>query len=289
MSLRLWVMQATQPLVGRFPGVFYPAALGAGWMAYHLSWHRRRNLVRNMTPLVNGDSEAAQRAALRAFQNIASYYVDLCTLPYRRMERFEADHLEIVDGERLAALEDPGPVIAMSAHTGSAELAIQALTYRGRPFVALVEAQRPREWSRYLLRLRSAAGARFVEANFQGIRTCIEALQEGGVAGFMGDRDIQRNGHCVALACRRVRLPRGPWEIARRTDALVLPVFTSRIRHDRFRAYVEEPFRVARTDDEEADIEEAIGRFARVLERHLRRDPGQWAFTEDFWTVHACG
>jgi lauroyl/myristoyl acyltransferase len=52
---------------------------------------------------------------------------------------------------------------------------------------------------------------------------------------------------------------------------------------------VEEPFRVAATEDANADIRQAVERFARLLEQHLRRDPGQWAVLEDFWRVHACG
>lgn len=288
-SVRLWVMRLLQPFMGRFPRPFYALAPWVGWLAFHLRPNLRRRLVRNMLPLTGGNQQAAEAAALAASQHIARYFVDLCTIPERMMERFEADHLELVNGERLSALREPGPVIAMSAHSGNAELAIQALTFRGRPFVALVEAQRPRAWSRYLLGLRSSAGGRFYETSFQGIRACLETLQDGGLVGFMGDRDIQGNGLCVTLCDRQVRLPRGPWEIARRSQALVLPVFTARLGNDRFRLFVEEPFRVAQTADEDADIAEAVERFARLLEEHLRRDPGQWAFTEDFWRVHACG
>lgn len=289
MSFRLWFMRMTQPFMGRFPGVFYLVAPWIGWVTFQIRPNMRRRLVRNMLPLVGGDQRAAKRAGLAASQNIAQYFVDLCTIPERMMERFEADHLELVHPERLAVLKESGPVIAMSAHSGNAELAIQALTFRGRPFVALVETQRPRAWSRYLLQLRSSAGGGFYETGFQGIRACLETLQEGGLVGFMGDRDIQGNGMCVELAGRHVRLPRGPWEIARRSRAVVLPVFTARIHNDHFRLFVEEPFWVAQTSDEERDILEAVTRFAGLLEEHLRRDPGQWAFTEDFWRDHSCG
>lgn len=288
-SGRLWVMRVLQPFIGRIPGPFYLIAPWVGWLAFKLRVRMRRRMVRNMLPLVGGEQRAAEAAALAACQNIARYFVDLCTIPERMMERFEADHLELVHGERLSVLREPGPVIAMSAHSGNAELAIQALTFRGRPFVALVESQRPRAWSKYLLKLRSSAGGRFYETSFHGIRICLETLQEGGLVGFMGDRDIQGNGMCVELCGRHVRLPRGPWEIARRSRALVMPMFTARVDGDRFRLFVEEPFRVAQSEDEEADILAAVTRFAGLLETHLRRDPGQWAFTEDFWRVHACG
>ena len=107
--------------------------------------------------------------------------------------------------------------------------------------------------------------------------------------GFMGDRDIQGNGQCTELLGRKVRLPTGPWEMARRTDALVFPIFSSRLRKDHFRVNVEAPFRVERTGDAQSDISSAIRRFVVVLEAHLRREPSQWVPTEDFWAVHGCG
>jgi KDO2-lipid IV(A) lauroyltransferase len=140
-----------------------------------------------------------------------------------------------------------------------------------------------------VLKIRSAAGGSFHEANFAGLRECVKTLRQGGVVGFMGDRDIQGNGLCTRLAERCVRLPRGPWQMARAESALVMPVFTSRIGADRFRVFVEEPFRVRHSEDEETDIRMAIERYARLLEEHLRRDPAQWAFTEDYWRTHGCG
>jgi len=287
--IRLFFLRTLQPLAARFPGAFYRIASGVGWLAFHLNRPVRRSMVSNMLPLVDGDLARAEKEALQSCRHVVQYYVDLSTIPRRNMATFESQNLTLVNGERLGALEHAGPVIAVSAHTGNGEFAIQALTYRGRPFVALVEAQRPKSYARALLKLRSAAGGTFHEANFRGIRACLETLQSGGLVGFMGDRDIQDTGICVPLFGRQTKLPTGPWELARRTGALVLPVFSARISGDRFRVFVEEPFHVARTNDEAADVRVAVERFAGLLEEHLQRDPGQWAVTEDFWKAHRCG
>ena len=289
MSLRALVMRLAAQTAGRAPGVFYPFAPVVAMAVWHSSPAIRRRLVRNMLPLCDGDPVLAKRAARRALTNVQAYFLDLATLPHRDMSRFEAEHLEIFHGERLELLRTNGAVLLVSAHTGNAELAIQALTYRGRSFVALVERLEPRDWAEYMLKLRSSAGGTFLETNFGGVRTCIETLRAGGVVGMMGDRDIQHTGVCTRLFDRPVRLPRGPWELARRTGALVIPIFSSRKRGDQFRIDVEEPFRVEETEDADGDIRAAVERFAGLLERHLRRDPGQWAVLEDFWRVHACG
>lgn len=287
--IRLWALRLLAPIVGRYPGPFYPVASAVGWLAWQLVPHQRRRIARNMLPLCAGDRRRARREGRVAYQNIARYWVDLVSVPHRDMSRFEAQHLRIHNAERLTALESPGPVVAVSAHTGNAELAVQALTWRGRPYVALVQVLEPPAVADYVQRLRAAAGGSFHEADFQGLKAVIGALRRGELVGVMGDRDIQGTGVCVEMAGRRVKLPRGPWELARRTHALVVPMFTSRTAAETFELFVEEPFHVHCTADQEADVRVAAERFARVLESHLRRDPGQWAVLEDFWKVHGCG
>lgn len=286
---RLWWMRITHPLASRYPVAFYRVASMAAGVAWIVRRDLRRNLVRNMLPVCNGDLLRAKRASKQAMKHVAQYYVDLATLPRRDISTFEAEHLEVFHAERLEVLLAPGPLVIVSAHTGNAELAIQALTYRGRSFVALVEALEPRELAEYMLKLRSSAGGTFHEATFGGVRALLAALKEGQIAGVMGDRDIQHTGVCVAFCGRQVKLPRGPWELARRFDAPVLPVFSARKHGDQFRIDVGEVFHVAQTEDLERDIRDAAERYVRLLEAQLRRDPGQWTVLEDFWKVHGCG
>lgn len=278
------------PVVGRVPTLSYPLATAIGTCLWYVNVQHRRNLIRNMLPFCDGDRARASREARVAYKNIARYWVDVSTVPHRDMANFERRHLTIRNGERLAVIDQPGPVIIVSAHTGNAELALQALTFRGRPFVALVENVQPPQLADYLVRLRSAAGGQFQVADFGGIRACLEALRSGGTVGIMADRDLQSTGICATVAGRRVKLPRGPWELARKTGATVLPVFASRDRTDHFSIDVEESFRVGcQGEDPEEEIHAAVDRWAGLLDAHLRRHPGQWIVLEDFWRVHRCG
>ncbi|MGH2631894.1 MAG: lysophospholipid acyltransferase family protein [Tepidiformaceae bacterium] len=277
------------PTIRRFPRFYYALSMFIGWGLYHGFPSYGRNVTRNMLPLCDGDLARARKEGRRACQMAAQYYVDLIAMPRRQhMENFERDHLTVINGERLTVLEQPGPIVAVSTHTGNVELAVQALIYRGRHFVALVEALEPPEWSQEVLKMRSSIGGGFYEANFTGVRTCLEALKRGEVLGLMGDRDIQDTGVCTEFFGRRVKLPRGPWELARRGDALILPVFCRRTHTDNFEVHVEEPFKVPHTSDPEHDIHCAAAHFATLAEAHLRAEPGQWLVLEDFWRVHAC-
>ncbi|MGD9932357.1 MAG: lysophospholipid acyltransferase family protein [Dehalococcoidia bacterium] len=280
------VLRYGAPLIGRIPAVSYPVAAAVGWATWQFRPGFRRTLIRNMLPLVDGDRDRAASEARLALRNISRYWVDIATIPYRDMSRFEARHIRLVHAERLAALEGNAPVIIVSAHTGGAEICLQAITSRGRAFTALVEQIQPPEMTLQLNRLRSAAGGSFHIAGTAGVRAAFRALKAGDVVGLMADRDIQNNGLCIDLAGRPVRLPRGPWELAARTGATVLPVFATRAWNDRFTVTVEEPFRV---EDSPEAICAAMKRFAAVLSPLLRAQPGQWTVPEDFWREHRCG
>ena len=286
--IKLLILRICQPPICRFPRFFYRVALVVGFVRLVGSTRPSTPCHDNLTPLFDGDRKKARRAGLRVLQNVSQYYIDLLSLPGRPIATFEQNHLHIVGEERLRLLEQPGPLIAVSAHTGNAELAVQALTHRGRGFVALVQPLEPPEFARRILALRSSAGGRFFPSDFGGLRASIHALKTGDLLALMGDRDIQHSGICVPLAGREVRLPRGPWELARRTNALVLPIFCRRRRFDALDVVVGEAFRVDVSDAPEADLRKAAEHYAVLLEAHLRADPGQWVVLEDFWRVHAC-
>jgi KDO2-lipid IV(A) lauroyltransferase len=203
------------------------------------------------------------------------------------LAHFERGTLRIEGEDHLAVLESGRPVIILSAHLGSPELAVQALLARGHSFVALVEPVQPAAYARLLRRLRGAAGGTYVEAGPAGIRTCLRHLRAGGIVALVGDRDIQRNGICASLAGRAVRLPAGPFELAQRTGADILPVLSRRIGPNRLAVLVEPPFAIHCSGA--AGVQEGVRRWAALLDQHLGAAPGQWPVTEDFFRVHACG
>ena len=277
------------PVAGRFPRPAYAVAQTAAWVAWTLRTNARARLEENLLPACDGDRERAREAASRAFRNAARYHVDLATLAYRDHAVYEREHLEIVGEEHVPALFEPGPVLIASAHTGNPELALVAVAQRGRRWVELVEALQPPALGREMARLREIAGGRVVEVDMAGTREALRELRAGGMVALLADRDLAGGGVCTTLLGRRVRLPRGPWELARRSGATVVPLFLSRRgAHDQT-VWIEEPFTVPPEGDREEAITAAAQRWADLFGAHLRRDPGQWTVLEDFWGVHACG
>ena len=276
-------------MAGRFPRLGYALARAAGWVAWTLRVNARTRLEENLLPACDGDRERAREASRRTFLNAANYHVDLATLAYRDHASYEREHLQVVGEEHVPALFEPGPVLIASAHTGNPELALVAVAQRGRRWVELVEALQPPALGREMARLREIAGGRVVEVDMSGTREALRELRAGGMVALLADRDLAGGGICTTLLGRRVRLPRGPWELARRSGATVVPLFLSRRGTRDQTVFIEEPFRVSSEGDREEAIGAAAQRWADAFGAHLRRDPGQWTVLEDFWKVHACG
>jgi KDO2-lipid IV(A) lauroyltransferase len=275
------------PMVGRRPGFFYRLAPAIAFLLWHLRPGMRRNVLKNQVILSGGDRAAGRRHARHVLANVVRYYIDLCTIGQRDLATFEHGALEVHGEQRLSVLGSGKPVIVLSAHLGSPELAVQAILGRGHGFMALVELVQPEAYANLLRQLRSSAGGNYVEARPPGLRACLRHLRAGGIVAIVGDRDIQGGGVCTTLASRHVRLPSGPFELARRTGATIVPIFSRRVARDRLAAHVEEPFTIDCPGD--TAVEQAVHRWAALLDRHLGDAPGQWTVTEDFFKVHACG
>ena len=288
-ALTLAALRLGTPLAGRFPRPAYALARGAGRLVCALRPRARERVAANLTPICGGNRERARALAPRVFQCAASYYVDLATLPYRDHAGYERDHLIVMGGEHVPELFEPRPTIIASAHTGGPELALIAIAQRGRGWVELVEPLSPPGLARRLAELREAAGGRVAEANASGFRQALRELRAGGLVALVVDRDLAGNGVCAELLGRKVLLPRGPWELAHRTGATVIPLFAQRRRGDDQTVWLERPFTVPAGGDREEAVRAAAQRWADQFGEHLRRDPGQWTVLESFWEEHACG
>lgn len=280
------LMRVGVPVAQRAPAVGYLVAETLAALLWVLRPRLRQRAARTLSPFVEG-GQSLRCTVLRQFVHVGLYYVDLALIPRRDPAAFERTHVVVENPERLGLVEREGAVIFLSAHYGNPDQLVQFLTSRRERFTAVVERLQPRSVHELVQRLRGAHGGLFVEANLAGTRRCLEALRRGEAVALLGDRDLTGTGVCVVLAGRRVRLPRGPWQLAQRTGAPVVPVFLRRTARSRFSAWIGEAIVVP--GDGEERVAEAASCWARVLEGQIRRDPGQWLVLEDFWTEHACG
>jgi lauroyl/myristoyl acyltransferase len=108
-------------------------------------------------------------------------------------------------------------------------------------------------------------------------------VRSGGSVALMGDRDIEGPRMRLPFLGEEAWLPTGPIEVAVRNDVPVFPCFSFRRGRYGFEAHVEEPLRVERTGNLQADTRAAMLQYIERLEAKLRAEPEQWAVLERIW------
>ncbi len=276
-------------IVRRLPlGAAYLLATVLARMAYR----GRRRLAANVRDNVRhvsapGTSDRDIEASVRdVFGNVAKYYVDL--LRSAGFDSATIDRERLIDRgyHHLAAAHARGRgVVIVSAHIGNPELAIQAMVHRGLPVLVLTEPLEPPALSRFIDEGRSAAGHRFLPATYDNLKEAFRTLRAGGAIAVMFDRDIQGRSIVIDVCGAPMRVPTGAFDLAHRTGAEVVPVFTRRRVDNRTDAVIEPPIEMPRTGDRDADVRAGVtAAFAR-LEPYLRAEPGQWLVLERLWDI----
>jgi phosphatidylinositol dimannoside acyltransferase len=136
--------------------------------------------------------------------------------------------------------------------------------------------------AREMKRLRDACGLPGLDVGYGGMAQGLRHLRAGKILCIVADRDIQGNGVVVPFFGVPVRMPPGPVELAARTGAVMLPIFSR--RHGKtFEVCIEEPVDLVNTGHKRND---SIVNTKRVLERiesWIKPDPGQWMVLDRIW------
>jgi KDO2-lipid IV(A) lauroyltransferase len=278
-----WLVRAGAWLIPRLP-VWLANALGdlAGEVGYRFAGGSRRNLVANLRELVFASvpeperSARVRQTARQCFRTVARNYIDMFRIP--RVSATQLDRRLHVDGWHHVddALAHGKGLIVCMAHFGNVDFVGQSVVQRGyRTTVPMEVPADPRLWD-LLLRLRGSQG--FTLLPVEGsLRTLVRALRRNEIVGMAVDfLPTGARGVPVRFFGQVVRLPDGAAGLGRLSGAPLCLGFVRRLPDNTFVAHVEPPFEVPRTDDERADLLAGTQHIARILERQIAGDPGQW-------------
>lgn len=257
-----------------------------GSLFFRLSHTYRDNVISNVQQVLGKTRDDAEvRATARSiFLNSALNFMDLLTLT-RRSGRYLMRSTHVVAGDWSIinnAMASGRGVILVTAHVGCFDFIGQSFIAHGLKLTIVTG----RTTSRFIFDgvtwLRGVRGGTFVEPTPSGVRTVIRALRRGECAVFVADRDFFQNGKRVEFFGRETTLPPGVVRIARDTGALVVPIFTRRMRHGHeLRIYPAMEMR--KTSDIDGDVRAGINRLVPILENGIRSALGQWVMFQRVW------
>jgi lauroyl/myristoyl acyltransferase len=254
-----------------------PLAEVVGTLAYLAAPGARRAVRSNLAVIAPGRSDRA--LARRVFVEQTRNYVEIFSIPRIDPERLLAS-LRIEGWEHVArAYEQRKGVILASAHLGPVSFVGQMVLAHGYPVALPIEVATS-EFQRSVNRARGGAGLQLIRTDSSlGI---FRVLREGKVLGILADRAVTGVGERVEFFGREALLPSAAVVLSMRTGAPLVPSFAGR-SDGVLSASFEPPLEIPSTGDRQADVREGVQRFARVLERYVRRAPEQWTVFEDFW------
>jgi len=236
---------------------------------------RRRVIVRNLTPLVG--KRKARQLAPALMGNFVMTAIDFfCT------RRNLARALKIENDVFLdRAYRRHKRVIIVTAHIGNWELGMSWLVERGYSVAGVYAPYRNDEIVEWILAHRHT-DVEWIPAVRGAAEACVNALERGRVLGMVADIPFGEKGHRVSLAGQRAHLPLGPWAIAARANAVVIPAFILRVKPGVYRGIFHDPIippggSFRRKIDAMQDV------FRAHLEHYLKTYPTQWGVLQPFW------
>ncbi len=231
-------------------------------------------LIGNLTPLLGPRApEVAPRVLGHVFTNTYDFLFRSRALQAAlNVEGFE--HVE-------AAYRSSGRVMLVTAHFGHWELGLPRLVANGYAVAGLYAPFENSFWARWI-HTRRDPRIEWIRAVPGAARQAEQALEARKVLGIVADLPFGESGETVSIAGHRARLAMGPWLLAARTQAIVIPGFILREPSGNYRIIYHPPL-CKEGKDARAQAQSYLSQYADLLSSYLLRTPEQWGVLQPFW------
>ena len=248
---------------------------GLGWLLSFVAGDRRRMSARHLRRVM-GEGADADRLARQAFSSYGRYWAETFWVRPRRLESMAA-HTSIEGDDIVRAHQDAGGLIFVLPHMGNWEVAGIEATSLGLDLVAAAEMLPNPLISEWFIAQRAVFGIEVVLVRTGATRHLLAALESGKALALPSDRDLKGRGIAVDFFGEQTTLPAGPFVLAKRTGAPVLPVATY-FKEKRGHHFVVRP-----PLDATGSIEDMAQELANQFEEFIRAHPTQWHLLQPLW------
>lgn len=269
-----------------FPHSFRKAFfIGLANFAYLLDKKHRRVILQNLhfalgTTTAPQEEEQISRYCYRNLMLNLLQIIENHTISKKEIgSRVTIKNSEIVDAARAGGR----PVIFTTAHFGNWELGGAAIATQIMPIYVAHKALNNPYFEQYLHHSRTRLDMKLVEKR-GAVKQLAKALKAGGAISLLTDQNTnERDGIIVNFFGKTARQTAAPAFLARKYNALIIPVYitTEDEKHYVLRFY--EAIEVSKTDDAKADILEATQKQANLLEKVIIKNPKFWFWCHRRW------
>jgi Kdo2-lipid IVA lauroyltransferase/acyltransferase len=262
------------------------SALGArmGMLGYR-PFAIRKGVVARQIAAAFPDWDAARvdATARAAYENLGRTTIETAII-----SRFGANEIRDLFDEPEGwpllerARRDGRGVIIVAGHLGNWELGGAYLASRGMDFEAVARKMENPLFDAYLTRTRHRAGMRIIH-DADAVRRVPRALRNNATVAFLMDQGAAGLASTwVPFFGRYAKTPRGAAVFALRLQAPIFFLAPLRKPDGRFVLGIEQ-IHIRETGDKDADVDRIVADYTAVLEKWVRREPGQYFWHHRRW------
>jgi len=257
----------------------------AGTVWFYCAPRRRKAVIDNERRVLSRGPDRglplerlARRSSRGVFVSFCSYLYEFFSLR-RLTPAWIARHVDIAGLDHLRnALEAKRGAIALTVHLGNWELGARVTAAAGFPVSAVALAEADPRVTQLFFRAREEGGVKVFGVG-SAVKQVLRSLGRNEVVALLADFDPTDRGMTVEFFGTPARFSRGPFAIAAKTHAPVVPCVLVRGGTKRYQLMFDEPVFTEEGKPIEAEIIER-------LERFIAAYPSQWCIFRDVWKVH---
>lgn len=222
-----------------------------------------------------------KRLAKNTYRNFAKYLVDFFRLPKLNLEYIKKT-VSIYGLENIKKIKIEYPekgIIFFTAHFGNWELGAAITSKLVSPLTVIALDHPDPRITEFFNVQRTRLGMKVLPMNTASIRECYKTLQKGGLVGILGDVEFSDNkeaGITLNFLGERIRVPKGPAALSRKTGAFVMPSVMVRHKNNKFSLHFEPAIAPIISENEEGDLIKNTYLYLSALKKYFVSYPDQW-------------
>lgn len=256
-----------------------------GLLSYHLIADARKKAFKNLRLCLSDKTDDEIRnIAKEVFVNQGKNLFELFSFP-KITEKKLLELAEIKNKEALVTAFSYGRgVLLASAHCGNWEIMGAALSKASFAINVIAKHIYIEGLNTMLVNFRKSKGVNVIlRSERDTAKKMLRSLRNNESIAMLIDQDTEVNGCFVDFFSRPAWTPSGLAALALRTGASVVLALDRRIEGDRHECVLAGPLELTRTDNKDKDIMDNTQMITKLIENHIRQNPGQWVWMHDRW------
>ncbi|NIO21066.1 MAG: hypothetical protein GTN76_10090 [Candidatus Aenigmarchaeota archaeon] len=269
-----------------------------GFASYHLMREKRELMRRELLNIFNRNmaKKDVARIVNRGFSLISKEKMEILLFPKLTPEKVKRQSSVEGLNHLNEALRQKKGVILLTSHFGNYRFVLAALGFRG--YVMNQIGAPPTVWKKLEENVSKMKGRalefelaceRSLPAEFiyydTFMRPAFECLARNEVLVIAGDSVGEGRRIAVDFLNRTAQLSPGPFGLARKTGAPVLPVFVVRNKDNTHTVKIEERISLANSEEKTKAEERGMKRFIQLLEHYVKKHADH--YLKHLWWVQS--